>query len=235
MARAKRTWNASGVTSLLPTIRRRLKEIKADDSFWKDRLLLDLWNEALDLRAMDLGDAFEGWTVTVFQSKTTVAEGDYLFPLSIETARIKKVAILDVDTNELMPLMRDEKRRQVTTIESQAVRAGHTYKLTQDSIMVSPPFGESGKYKLWTECENVPDLFIDANSALADGWPLTTEHMLVLDTVVRAAETEEAKAQGVRLPERFMLSHRAYEQRWLRHIESRSDSPQQSTRFNLGG
>jgi hypothetical protein len=214
-------------------IRRNLKQANASDSFWQNELLLDVWNEAMVMRSIDLKLQFEGYQVGMF--KTDVAAvGDYIYPIPNWASRLKGVFIYDPDSGERIPLTQGHGKREVRTTNSTATsRSLPTYDVIASDVVFSKPFADTS-LDIWLEIEMAQELFVGDDSKLAAGWPIEAEEMLILDTVAGAVETKQAQGTNIRMPPAFSKRVKSMEARWFALIEERSQGPEYSARFNMG-
>lgn len=229
MPRVRRSWG-----TILPIIEGQLKDEVGAASFWSPTLLLNVWNEHMDLRSMDLGLAHEGHRVQRW--KTTIGtEGADTLSLPVDAHRLTKVSYYDPGAEVAYPL---DRRERFSEPESQSDRSGlrvlPSYRVLARHLLFNPPFADAAA-EVWLEFEAAVDLFTDETSKIPEGWPLETEHMLMLDVLCGAFDTEEAQSAELTIPSGFKLRHRRYEARWLDTIETRSFGRTFGTRHQLGG
>lgn len=228
MARARRTW---GVLSDI--IDRQLKEKVDANEFWSPALILDVWNEGIDLRTMDLQDAHEGFSVQLL--KATTVEGDRAMTVPDGAEGFRRILYYDADGEQEWPLIRAEQFSEPTSLRDRAgVRTLPSYSLKDNHVFFDPPFANSTD-EIRFEIENATTLFVDDNSAIPASWPLTTESMLILDCLTALFDTEAAQSDGVQMPRAFRDRHRRYEKRWMQRIETRSRGRVFGTPNRMGG
>jgi hypothetical protein len=214
-------------------IRNNLKQLNADDSFWLDSLLLDVWNERMVVRSIDLKIQFDGYSVGNFTTPVS-AVGDYIFPIPSWASRLKGVKIYDPESGEVVPLTHGHGKRETRTTNATATsRSLPSYDLDGENIIFSKPFADAS-LEIWLEIEMAQELFINDASKLSLGWPLEAEEMLILDTIAGAVETKQAQGTNIKMPPSFSKRLSTMEARWFALIEERDQGPEYSSRFNLG-
>ena len=104
MPRTSRQW-----TAMRAEIRRLLRETTASLSYCDDTDLLDYFNQAIDLRTMDMADAHEGWVADVINADIVGSQKEYTLPEG--TGRVKRVLLIFRNTPNTIeiPLSRNER------------------------------------------------------------------------------------------------------------------------------
>jgi hypothetical protein len=234
MARARREWS-----SILADIRLMLRESTAATSYWTDPQLLLLFNNQMDMRALQLQNAVEGYFTTSTTSNIVSGTASYALPEG--TGRPRRVLLrrtFGSDTQDI-PLTRDEKwDRPVYNAASGADYnyAVPTYKLHGANVVLSPTPTSSITNGLVVEYECLPDRLVNTTDKISLAFPDITETLLIYDTVVAAFDMEAS--QNDLAPEYtagIRLFHATLTSQWEQYIELRTQgSPVRGTPFYLG-
>lgn len=235
MARARRTW-----TTMLAEIRRLLRETTASSSFWSDALLLDLFNQAIDLRVMDLAEAHEGWVTEITETNTVADQSEYTLPEG--TGRVKRILLVfNPGTNNeySVPLTRAERWSRPVAAKSNQFGDGGSigsYRLVGELLYIEPAPGNSIVNGLRIESEIAPARLTAGSDKLDLAFPDVMETMLIYDTACAALAIEEAQGEapaGRRTNDLTTLRDR-YEVRFMSYIETRSYGRTFSEAYHLG-
>ncbi len=235
MARARRDWSA-----MLVEIRLILREETAADSFWDDALLLNCFNECMDLRVMELAEAHEGWITDTFQADIVAGQADYAL---IEGAdRVKRVQRVYTEGSRTfkVPLTRFERWGESTYNDSSALQgnsAAPTYRVLGNLIRLEPTPTESEVNGLEIDVEFLPDRLVNTTDKLSDRFPTAMETLLIFDTVVLAMSIEAAKdpEAGNFRPSSMLLDRRnEYAGRFIEFTAVRTFGRTFTQGFDLG-
>ena len=180
MPRARRDW-----TSMLADIRALLTETTSNAG-WSDTLLLQLFNECMDERVMDLAEQHEGWVTDRFPVNIVADQKEYALPEG--TGRVKRILLSGGTTYEV-PLIRDERWSKAMS----STGSTPTARLVGELIFLEPPPTEARTNGLIIEVESAPARLSAGGSKLDLRFPDALETLLILDTVVAAFEVEEAQ------------------------------------------
>lgn len=216
-------------------IRKSLRERSVDDTFFANDLLLEVWNEKLQLRGMDLIDSDEGWLRGVRTYEVTAVD-DFRFPLPVDISVVQTISVYNPTNKEIQPVMRRERLRKGSRLDAISGESNlPTARLIGNEIYFTPAFGDA-TLEIWIEADFPPEPFSQDTDTLSSSLPLQTEHMLILDTLLGLAETEAAQGADARnrIRQRFGGRHRAFETRWIGLIERRWDGINHSIRNDLG-
>lgn len=187
MARARSTW-----ANIKPRIYRLLREDEST-SWWEPALLLDLFNDRLDLWTLRLADLDEGWITEVFHTDLVADQEHYTIPASAD--RVKRVQLRSVDGGHetLIPLTRSEKWSAPTHHTSGggiAVGYRPTYRLVGELIELNPRPTENRTGGLQIDMEALPDRLTADGDTLPAKYPISLETLLIYDTAVAALAVE---------------------------------------------
>lgn len=231
MPRAQRDWAA-----MEAAIYRRLGEAKGN-SHWDQLLILDLWNEKKDYREMQLQEQHEGFSKSTHYANLAINQDHYSIPP--EAGRVSQVVRVYPDDNREEPLTRHEQYTEARPRPGGGVMVGPdpmTYRLIGNFIKLSPPPDQAVVNGLKIEMEYATDLFSGSpTEKLPVDWPMFTENLLILDTVLAALEIEDdqgAPQDGV--VRGMVRSHATYEGEWLQYCATRSRGIVYATRFQQG-
>lgn len=189
MARARRDWDA-----IRPEIYALLREDEAT-AYWTAPLILQLFNQCLDLRTMQLGQQHEGW-ITETKSINIVANTAE-YAIGEDSDRLKRALIVTSagsGTYEA-PLVRDEKWSKGVFNASGSVGDGshaYTARLKEDKLILEPTPTENLTNGLKLEYESLPDRISAGDDMLPLRYPLALETLLIYDTACAALEVEDA-------------------------------------------
>jgi hypothetical protein len=203
----------------------------ASDPFWSDALLLQLFNDQMDLRTMDLGNATEGWIIDSFtdnivadQETYTIKEGcGQVLRVSIQ----KTVGTKTVETR----LVRDEEwggvHQSDTAVNWSADYYAPRYRLKGNLIKLRPAIPEAITNGLTYEGVSMQARLTGTESKLSILFPSVLETLLKYDTAVAALRVEGAQDAGVSpqiLQPELIVEQSRFEARWLLFIENRQQA-----------
>jgi hypothetical protein len=222
---------------MLAEIRQLLRETTAADSFWTDAELLAYWNQAMDLRVMDLAEAHEGWVTDIVDADTVQGQTEYTLPEG--TGRVKRLLWVTGQGNQTVytPMIRDERWNSSLVQDSTAFGTGSipAYRLVGELILLEPAPATSRTNGIRIEVESAPARFTTGTDELAQRFPDIMETLLIYDTWDIALGVEDAQgnidpsAQG-----RLKKFHQKYEGRFINFIETRTFGKVFAQPFYLG-
>jgi hypothetical protein len=232
MARARRTW-----TTMLAEIRRLLREDTAATSYWTDAQLLDMFNQSIDLRYMQLANTVEGWVVESASIDLTLGENEYAIPEG--TGRPRRVMLVKTEsgvTREI-PLRRDELLDTEAVLRTSPTYSYDTwrptYKLVAENVVLSSTAPQAVTGGLKIEYDAAPARLDDGADKLPLSFPDTAETVLIYDTVALALASEVTQsALGEAYTAGLLRMQAALEGQWLLYIEGRLDAAPTSGRGN---
>lgn len=227
MPRSRRTWG-----TLKGEIYGLLRETEGS-SYWSPGLLLQLWNDNMDMRAAELIKTFEGWMTDTFQTNLVAQQAEYTLPEGTE--QVHKVWwVRDPSGNaHRIELTRDELVGGHTTSVGTVGGWDHlpTYRLVGELLVLNPPPANSITNGLEIEIPALPAHFEDDDSKLDQKWPLFAETLLKYDTAIAALGVEGSQGEIPRgVVDPLMQMHAIHNSRWQELIERRS----QGRTFGVG-
>lgn len=234
MPRARRAWSTQRAE-----IRRLLRETTSATSFWSDTDLLDMYNQAMDLRAMQMMDVDEGWFTDRVETDLVANQKEYTLPEG--TDRVLRVLLqwTSGGVTRETPLIRHERWSEaMATVPSVGNTAGGvlpTYRLTGELILLEPPVTEARTDGLVIEIESLPARLTGDASKLDLKFPSMAETLLIYDVWDIAMGVEDAQG-NVNPQARGRLSgfHRKVEAQFMELCASRTKGRFFSSAFNLG-
>lgn len=233
MPRTLRAWSAIKVD-----IRLLLREDTDDESYWDDDLLLQLWNECMDLRFMQLCDQHEGWGTV--RSAVNIVAGTRNYTLPEGMGRPRRILLSQ--NNVEIPLIRDDKHGVSTYTASIPYSGGvvPSARLVGSDLYLDPTPGSNITNGLIYEHDSTPTRFSADGDSLNDVWPAAPaeiESLLILDTAVACFEVEDAQGEA-QTPVQWVSSierRRArYEAAFFEFTATRFFAPQRSRGLDLG-
>ena len=231
MPRVTRQW-----VVLRAEIRRLLRDSVAGNYYWTDADLLDLWNQCLDLRCIDLMLADEGWLSESQTFSLVPNQADYTPAAGV--SRIKRV-VLSLDNGKInVALTRDELiGKSVYNFASiPSTSYFPTVRVFGAALRLSPPPTVTVTNGLIVEYEAAPLRFTLDTDTLPSGLPTDImETVLVYDTAVAALDVEDS--QGPVSDQRSVSLHRMQSKldaRFNEHIQDRLQSRVFGTPYSLG-
>lgn len=234
MARARRDWQTQRAE-----LRRLLRETTAANSYWDDTDLLDYYNQAIDLRTIDLAQANEGWVTDPVQTDIIANQAEYLLPEG--TGRVKRVLrVFNPGTNNevKVPLTRFERWSYPTPKYSGIGDSRHTptYRLVGDLLYLEPPPTTSETNGLLLEIDVAPARISLDTDKLDQRFPDIMETLLIYDAWDLALGVELSMGSDVNQAtiDRLSRFHQKYEARFLDYIETRSFGRVFSLPYSLG-
>lgn len=192
MPRARRDW-----TAMLAEIRRLLRETTAASSFWSDALLLDLFNQSIDLWVMRLAATHEGWVTDRLQTDTVADQRQYTIPEGV--GRIKRVLMQHTQGNTVVeyPLRRAERFGTSLVTRSGTNQLNRTqdrsYRIVGDLLYIEPPPTEAVTNGLILEVESAPSRLTTGTDKLDQRFPDAAETLFIYETVILALAVEDAQ------------------------------------------
>ena len=231
--RTRETW-----ATLRARIRRLLRETTGATSWWSDALLLDLYNDALDMRFMDLVSEDEGWAVEEYTANIVAGQREYTLPEG--GMHVRRVALVNTSGGITIEnlLEHDEKRFDSVSHGSSVLGSSlykPTYRLQGELLILEPEPTTSVTGGLKLEIE-APNTKLTGDSSTIDHrFPIVAETMCVYDAVMAAFAIENS--QGV-VDEKYVQNigtvQAKWEFRWKQHIARRQTSPMTTRPFYLG-
>lgn len=220
-SRARRAWS-----TIRGEIRTLLRETTSADSFWTDADLLVWANQTLDLRAMELMEAHEGYCTQAFEDDTVANQREYALPEG--TTRVRRVCLVYSDGEEI-ELSRNDRIGQdyYPSNNSGTGRYGvrPTYRLVDNLLYIEPPDPESRTDGLRIEIECLPSRLTADDSKLSLAYPDTMETLLTYDVWDVAMGVEDAQGNvNEEVRGRLQRFHMKLEKAWRSIIEVRNQS-----------
>lgn len=231
MPRTRRQWSA-----LRADVRTLLRETTAATSFWDDPLLLQLFNQSMDMRVMELAEQHEGWVTETWDTNIVSGQGVYTLPEG--TGRPKRIAIrlTDGPTTVEHTLTRAERWSGTLTTGTSAVGGARgyqpTYRLVGNFIKLEPAPNYSETDGLAIDFEYAPDRLVNDTDELDPSFPDVMESLLIYDTVVLAYELEDAQGQGA--PAGLMRARQEFAARFFDYTALRSQGRTFGTPWQQG-
>jgi len=209
--------------------------------YWSDALLLTLANHALDQRALELGEAHEGWITMAWLADTVANQREYALPEGTE--RVRGVFIRYVTGNQVeeIQLNRNDRVGQdyYAPAPSVSFRQGirPEYRIMDNLLLIEPPDAENRTGGMRLELEALPPKLTGDSSQLSLLWPLSTETLLVYDVALMALGVEDSQGNqddNVQAHSELKRFHRRLEEAWRQVIAVRNQSRVYGPAFNLG-
>lgn len=209
-------------------VRRYLRELNPDTSFWTDTFLNQLFNAAYRRRCAQLIMAFEGWFVMTNTQDFYADQANYNFPSGLQ--RVHKVEHVTRDGDFTIPIQRDERHYAGNYIDNGPGGDGWvgTYRMIDNGIRLEPTPSEYVENGLRIEYAALPDK-LEEGDTINSSFPEIFDELLIIDTVVLALEAEGVHESG---PMAALLRERAnWEWDWERFIDQRTVSRDKVTPF----
>jgi hypothetical protein len=172
-----------------------LRETDEEDPFWTNALLLDMFNDNMDKRTMDLALSTEGWVTDEVTTDVEADQREYSLPEG--TGRVKRVSIVKTTGTRTVetPLVRDERwsEQLVTDSTVNFTDSIPTYRLVGELIILEQPVGEDITDGLRIDIESSQARLTGDASKLTVKFPAVLETLLKYDTVVSALRHEAAQ------------------------------------------
>lgn len=232
MARARRAWGPSSTENTLSFGILKMVGEEADATLTEPSAMRELFNQEMDLRALELLEAHEGFGRWIWTDDLTKDEPHYQLPDGIGRVLEVRVKVGEDPNAEWSPVFRAEKLF-VPTPRADGVSIP-TCRMMSGYLELDPPPRVTQTDGLKVIGENLWSRITDDAHTIPSDWPIYAESLLQLDTALAMLGIEEAMEEQ---PDRVsdLLRRRArYEQRWLDYIETYHHSPQFAVRFNQG-
>lgn len=214
MSRARRAWS-----TIRSEIRTLLRETDSSASFWTDALLLNLFNDCMDLRVMQLAMVDEGWVTD--QVYTSLVADQREYPLPEGAGRVKKVALTFTSggvTRE-RELRRDDRwgKEIVHGAGGESIEAYFpTYQLQANLILLEPKPAFSLASALQIDMESAPARLAADADKLDLRFPDVMETLLKYDTALLALAVEQTQGN---LPADYVNHLRGFQQRFEQEFQ----------------
>ena len=235
--RARENWG-----TMRRRVRQNIGEEDETDPHWTNQFLLDLFNEHLDLRFMQMCHADEGWSVDEYVADLVANQREYTMPVGADRIRQVKLVETSGGTITETPVGRSERwfdgvvhGSQPTTLLNGYYRP--TYRMIGELLLLEPRPSVSLVGGLHVDVEAPqPKLTAADTSVLPQRFPLVMETLLVLDTAVAVFAEEDAQSETDPRVSVGRLERRRnrYEAEFLEYVESRQASPVFSRPMHLG-
>jgi hypothetical protein len=175
-------------------IRRYLKELDPNTSFWPDNFVNQLFNAQYRRRCSQLIMAFEGWFTNVATRDLVADQDSYSFPPDF--VRMRKLE-LDRTDGRTVPVQSFERHAEVNPPEGNEVdQYMPTYRPLGNGFVLEPKPSVSQTGGLRIEFEVVPQLLTADTDQIHESFPTIFDELLVLDTVVSAFDAEGVQESG---------------------------------------
>jgi hypothetical protein len=216
------------LANFIVRIRRYVGEENADESFWSDDLIKQVFNSCYRRRCADLIMAYEGYFTVVATRDTVANQERYAWPTSFE--RLFKIELVRED-GRTVPIQRQERHYAYKPSPS---GTGDSYLPSYRSVgsgfvlEPAPLEGKAGQIRM-EYCVTPTELTANDDQLHSD-FPTMMDEILVLDTAVAMFDQEQTQEEG---RVRSILRLRAeWEMTWERFIDNRMISSNSVTPFN---
>ena len=233
--RTRESWS-----TLRAAIRRLLRETAAANSFWTDATLLDLFNDALDKRFIEMVEEDEGWSVDEYTTSLVANQREYVLPEGGD--RIRRVWLIRTEggrTTEI-EVGRDERPFDgvVHGVGNSAI-AGNwyrpTYRLLGDLLVLEPRPDTALTDGLRVEFEAPHVKLTGDSSKIPTRYPIVLETLLKYDTAVKAFALENNQDKpDVDYVAGLREDRDAFERAFREYIKRRQSSIMYSRPLQLG-
>jgi len=198
-------------------VRRWLREVDPDLSFWSDTFLTQQINTAYRRRCAQLVMAHEGYFTNVAIRDLEANKARYAWPNGFE--RLLKLELVRTD-GTTVPLERDERHFRVN-FKPTSGRDSYlaTYRPISGGFVLEPGPSETVTEGLRMEYHGLPaQLEVNGDSWHTD-FPRSFDELIILDVVVAAFDSEGLVENGTA---RTVLRQRQdYEWDWERYVDNR--------------
>jgi hypothetical protein len=226
VARVRRTWSV-----MRAEIRRLLREEVEAASYWTNAQLLDLFNQSVDLRSVELMNTDEGWLRESTTITLSEATSSYAIPEGY-VGRIPRVVLLysTGDGVAEIPLVRDERIATGVYHPPAAGGAGWgwrpTVRLEGSNLIVEPRPASVTNLSIRLEVEAMGAQLTADGSKLPLSFPDIAETLLIYDAVNLALATEHAQTSlDNEYINGLLRFHADYEKAWKLYIDQRLSRP----------
>jgi len=202
-------------------VRRYLKEMNTETSFWTDTFLNQLFNAAYRRRCSQLIMAFEGWFVQTAYRDIEEDKSTYGFPDGVQ--RLQRVELMRTD-DSLVPIHRHPRHDETNPADATASGDQYwpTYRMFSNGIILEPTPTEDITNGLRIEYAGLPTFLSGDSDTLHPSFPEIFDELLVLDTVNLALGAEGVHEAGpIGSIERSRME---WIEDWERFIEQRTIS-----------
>jgi len=202
-------------------IRRFLREMNPETSFWTEPFLNQMFNACYRRRSSQLVMAYEGWFVQVATRDIEADKSTYGFPDGVQ--RLEKIEIVR-SGGTLVPLQRNQRHEAANPENSSVGGDGYlpNYRLIGNGFVLEPTPIEDDSDALRIEYAGLPTLLSSDGDRLNPAFPEIFDELLVLDSVIAALDAEGIHESG---PAAAILRFRAeWEFDWERFIDQRTIS-----------
>lgn len=234
--RTRTVWSSLRDDQIYPLLR------ETSAGYWSSTLLLSLANHALDQRALELGEAHEGWITQAYLADTVAQQREYALPEGTERVRAVYLRYTSGNTVEELQLSRNDRIGQdyyspdvQTSYRQGGVRP--QWRALDNLILIEPPTPETLTGGLRLEIDALPPKLTGDSSVLSLLWPMSTETLLVYDTVLLALGVEDSQGNqddNTQAHSQIKSFHRRLESSWREMIAVRNQSRVYGTPYCLG-
>lgn len=234
--RSRTQWSSLRDDQIYPLLREN------SSGYWSSTLLLALANHALDQRALELGEAHEGWISQAYLADTVANQREYALPEGTE--RVRAVYLRYDRGGQISELQLARNDRIGQDYYQPAVGTSYSeggirpeYRILDNLLVIEPPDPETRTEGLRLELDALPPRLTGDSSKLSLLWPMSTETLLVYDVAMMALGVEDSQGnqddqqQAHNELKRF---HRRIEASWREIIAVRNQSRVYGEAFNLG-
>lgn len=234
--RTRTAWSSIRDDQIYPLLR------ETSAGYWSSTLLLALANHALDQRALELGEAHEGWISQAYLADTVAQQREYALPEGIERVRAVYLRYTTGNAVEELQLARNDRIGQdyYASDVSVSYRQGGVrpeYRVLDNLILIEPPTPETLTSGLRLEIDALPAKLTGDSSVLSLLWPLSTETLLVYDVVLLALGVEDAQGNqddNTQAHSQIKSFHRRLESAWREVVAVRNQSRVYGIPYCLG-
>jgi hypothetical protein len=234
--RTRTAWSSLRDDQIYPLLR------ETSAGYWSATLLLSLANHSLDQRALELGEAHEGWISQAYLADTVAGQREYALPEGTERVRGVYLRYTTGNSVEELQLARNDRIGQdyYSTDVNASYRQGGVrpeYRAMDNLILIEPPTSETLTGGLRLELDALPPKLTGDASVLSLLWPMSTETLLVYDTVLLALGVEDSQGNqddNTQAHSQIKAFHRRLESSWREMIAVRNQSRVYGTPYWLG-
>lgn len=210
---------ADNLGQFLTRVRRYLRELNPDESFWGDAFLKQMFNASYRRRCSQLIMSYEGFFTLVATRDLTAGKASYGFPSGLQ--RLLKLELVRSD-GATVPLQRWERHDEINPDPNSTI-TGDSYlphfRPIANGFVLEPTPQETVTDGLRIEYSGVPVFLNNSSDMLHPAFPEILDELVVLDTAVMALQAEGIHESGSAPTIARMRAE--WELDWERFIEGR--------------
>ena len=221
---------ADNLSGFLLRVRRYVRELDTNTSFWTDAFLTQLFNASYRRRCAQLVMAFEGYFTVVATRDLEEGKEAYGFPDGL--SRMLKIEIVRTDGTRI-PLRRYERHEGANPANNtQPTGDGYlpTFRPFSNGFVLEPPPIETVTNAIRMEYTGLPAFLSASGDKLHPSFPEILDELIVLDTVCAALDAEGLHELGP-IPSIKSLRDQ-WDDDFLRYVDSRIIARQRIQPFN---